>query len=58
MPIPIVPPICRLLSDAPVVTPAASNDAWVQSISLPPVTDVLFNFRYKLVPMIWNASTP
>ena len=58
MPIPIVPPICRLPSEGPVVTPAASNDSWVQSISLPSTTEVLFSFRYRLVPMIWNASTP
>ena len=55
---PTLPPIRNVGSVAFNTTPAEATAAWVQSSTPPCATEVLFNWKTRLVLMSFTASTP
>ena len=55
---PTEPPMRKVGSLVPRVTPAPETPCWVQSKTPPPVTELRFNWKTSPVPMSFTASTP
>ena len=55
---PTVPPMRKVGSLVPKVTPAPDSPNCVQSRTPPPVTELRFNWKTRPVPMSFTASTP